>query len=58
MDSSVHEGKNSFDYGLWINTNNIVLIGFSEGQQMSHPFVEGLGSVRPKFYYRCAYLEN
>ena len=42
MVSSVSEGKNLCDYGLRIDTNDIVLIGFSEAQLMSHRFVEGL----------------
>ena len=42
MVSSVLEEKNLFDYGLRIDIDDIVLIGFSEAQLMSHRFVEGL----------------
>ena len=42
MGSSILEGKNLFDYELRIDTDNKMLIGFSEAQLISHRFVEGL----------------
>ena len=56
MDSSVHDGKNSFDYGLHFDTTDIVLLGINEAQVKNHMYrdcrvheicdSEGFGSVR------------
>lgn len=44
MGSSVHDGKNSFDYGLRFDINNILLIGLSEAQRSGHMYMEGVST--------------